>query len=79
VDVESLEIVDGVAVVVGATKRLELGRDVESVPTVTVCVPDEVDGFVSDAGMGIDDVAAGSGESNDPDIPASLKYGEYPL
>ena len=38
-----------------------------------VLVRDEVDGFLIDWGMGIDDVATGSGESNDPDIPHSLK------
>ena len=55
-------------------KVLELGceRDVDSVPTVMVLVLDETDGFSIDWGMEIDDVAAGSGESNDPDIPLSL-------
>lgn len=37
-----------------------------------VRVPDEVDGFLIDWGMEIDDVAARSGELNDPDIPRSL-------
>jgi hypothetical protein len=45
---------------------------VDSVPTVMVLVPDEVGGFSIDWGMEIDDVAAGRGELNDPDIPCSL-------
>lgn len=77
VDIESLEMdatVDGVAVVVSDRNGPELGggTDVDSVPTVTVCVPDEVRDFVNDEGMGIDDVAASRGESNDPDIPVNL-------
>lgn len=79
VDVESLEMdvrVDGVAAVADASKGLDRERDVASVPTVMVRVPDEVDESVSDSGMGIDDIAAGSGELNDPDIPVRLKNGE---
>ena len=71
IDVESLE---AESVVEGVGKRLELasGRDVDSVPTVMVLVLDGEDGFVIDLGMAIDDVAASSGESNDPVIPRSL-------
>jgi len=84
VAVDSLELsetADGVAVVVGAGKELGRGRetDVDSVPTVTVCVSDEVDEFEDEVGMGIDEVAAASGESNDPDIPVRLKNGENPM
>jgi len=74
IDVESLERED-VAEGVG---KGGWERDVDSVPTVMVLVPDEVDGFLIDWGMEIDDVAAGSGESNDPDIPLSRKNAEYP-
>ena len=71
IDVENPETED---VTEGVGKGLELGwgRDVDSVPTVMVLVPDEVGGFLIDWGMGIDDVAASSGELNDPDIPLSL-------
>jgi hypothetical protein len=71
IDVENPETED---VTEGVGKGLELGwkRDVDSVPTVMVLVPDEVDGFSMDWGMDFDDVAAGSGELNDPDIPLSL-------
>jgi hypothetical protein len=71
IEVESLETED---VTEGFGKELELKweRDVDSVPTVMVLVPDEVDRFLIDWGMGIDDVAAGSGELSDPDIPRSL-------
>jgi len=77
IDVENPEKED---VTEGVGKGLELGRerDVDSVPTVIVLVRDEVDGFLIDWGMGNDDVAAGSGESNDPDIPHSPKKAEYP-
>jgi len=51
---------------------------VVKVPTVVEAVPDGVDGFFIDWGMGIEEVAAGSGEANDPDIPLSLKNAEYP-
>ena len=54
---------------------LELGRKREGdrVPIVMVVVfDDEADGLSRDLGMGIDDVAEGSGELNDPDIPLSL-------
>jgi len=76
IEVESLETED---VTEGFGKELELKweRDVDSVPTVRVLVPDEVDGFSIDWGMEIDDVAAGSGELNDPDIPRSRKNDEY--
>ena len=37
-----------------------------------VLVGDGVEGFLIDWGMGTVDVAAASGESNDPDIPRSL-------
>jgi len=43
-----------------------------------VLVLDEVDGFLIDSGMETDDVAAASGELNDPDIPLSRKNAEYP-
>jgi len=80
VEVESSlgEVEDSIAEVVGASKELELGweRDVDSVPTVIVGVTDEVDEFSIDLGMGIDAVAEGNGELNDPDIPVSVKYGE---
>ena len=67
IDVESLETeVVGVAVVIGAS--------VDSVPTVTVRVPDEVDEVARDFGMGIDDIAAASGEAKDPDIPVRLTW-----
>lgn len=72
IDVESRETED---VTEGAGKVLELGRerDVDSVPTVMVLVLDEVDVCSNDwGGMGIDDVAAASGESNDPHIPLNL-------
>jgi len=38
-----------------------------------VLVRDEVDELLIGWGMGTDDVAAGSGESKDPDIPHSPK------
>ena len=73
IEVENPETED---VTEGVGKGVELGweREVDNVPTVMVLVRDEVDGFLIDWGMGIDDVAAGSGESNDPDIPHSLKW-----
>lgn len=37
-----------------------------------VLVLDEVDSFLIDWGMETVDVAAGSGESSDPDIPLNL-------
>jgi hypothetical protein len=63
----------------GVGEGLDLGveRDVDSVPTVMVLVPDEVD-FPIDWGMEIDDVAASSGDFNEPDIPLSWKNAEYP-
>jgi len=78
IEVESLETED---VTEGVGKELELKweRDVESVPTVMVLVPDEVDGFLIEWGMEINDVAAGSGELNDPVIPVNRKNGEYPM
>ena len=71
IDVESPETED---VTEGVGKGLELRweRDVDSVPTVMVLVPDEVDESSIDWGMGNDDVAAGSGELNDPDISLNL-------
>lgn len=51
---------------------LERGRDVDKLPTVAVAVPDGVDKFFIDWGMGIEEIAAGSGEVNDPDISLSL-------
>jgi hypothetical protein len=52
--------------------ELERGRDVDKVPTVAVAVPDGVGRFFIDWGMEIGEVAAGSGEANDPDILLSL-------
>lgn len=49
-----------------------------TVPTVIVFVVPEAAGRVRDAGIGIFDVAAGSGLSNEPDIPTRLKKGENP-
>lgn len=71
VDVESPETED---VTRRVRKGLELGleRDVDSVPTVMVLVPDEVDGFSIDLGIAIGDVAAGRGDLNDPHIPRNL-------
>jgi hypothetical protein len=53
--------------------------DVDKVPTVAVLVLDRIDGVWIDWGTGIEDVAAGSGELNDPLIPVSWKFGEYPM
>jgi hypothetical protein len=77
IDVENLETED---VTESVRTGLELGseRDIDSVPTVMVLVPDEVDGSLIDLGIGIGDNAAASGDLNDPHIPRSLKYGEYP-
>lgn len=53
--------------------ELNGGRDVKRVPMVivVVSVPAEV---VCD-GMGMEDVAAGTGEANEPDMPSSLHRG----
>lgn len=49
------------------------GWEVLMVPMVMVDVTEvEGDDLVKDAGIGMGDVAAGRGESNEPDIPASL-------
>lgn len=71
IEVESPET-EGVTEGVGKGLELRWGRDVDSVPTVMVLVPDEVDESSIDWGMGNDDVAAGSGLSNDPDISLNL-------
>jgi hypothetical protein len=78
IDVENPETED-VTEGVGKGLELEWESDVDSVPTVMVLVPDEVDRFSIDWGMEIDDVAAGNGELNDPDIPRSLKEVQHRL
>jgi len=53
-------------------------RDVvDSVPTVIVLVTNVAEGLSE--GMGMDDVASGSGVSNEPVIPFIEKYGENPI
>lgn len=50
------------------------GIVVDSTPTVTVLVPDsELDGWVRDPGIGIDDKADGKGVSNEPVMPVRLE------
>jgi len=77
-DVENPEL-DVKEVDVGGRPEVGGERDGDKVPTVSVLVPDRIDGVWIDWGMGIEDVAAGSGELNDPVIPVSRKNGEYPM
>jgi hypothetical protein len=61
----------------GAVGTVERGGAVESVPTVMVAgVAPVADVWVSDAGMGMVDVAAGRGASKEPDMLVSWKKGE---
>ncbi len=46
---------------------------VERLPTVIVLVDDEVCERVREGAIGMDEVADGNGELNDPDIPERLK------
>jgi len=64
---------------VGRELEVERGGDLERVPIVAVFVLDGVGWSLSDWGMGIEDVAAGSGESNDPDISLNPKKAEYEM
>lgn len=61
IDVIDVESREAEVVTEGVVGKRDCERDVDSVPTVMVLVPTEVDGSLIDWGMEIDDVAAGSG------------------
>lgn len=64
-DVEKVREVEGCCTTVES-------EDAESVPTVIVSVAEEEEESVRDEGIGMADVADGTGEAKEPDMPSSL-------